>query len=176
MFWTVYYINIISLSIYRNGLTTCGHDTNLTTVYISAIVSPSLTIIQRGGKTVSISIFETRRANVRFGDDAYGPLNVRLRKLIVGECEKTLSGIKSHLCLRWNITETVLHDEDAETVPDDYPVLLVEAEIIFRDKLWLEKRCPYLIVVDNTSVYMLDRFHNCFTGGQAHQLIANTLK
>lgn len=127
---------------------------------------------------MSISTFEVRRANVRFGDDAYGPLQMRLKERLVGECEKMLSGIESYLCLRWNITETVLHDEDKETVPDDYPVLLVEVEIIYRDKLWLKKRCPYVIVVDNTSVSVADDFNNYLANGdkQVARLVANTLR
>ena len=122
------------------------------------------------------SIFETRRANVRFGDADYISLRKKLNELLVGECEKILrDNIENYLCLRWDITETVLHDEDKETVTDDYPVLLVEVEIIFKKELRLERRCPYRIVVDNVSVSVEDHFDNYLGNRQVARLIANTL-
>jgi hypothetical protein len=74
-----------------------------------------------------ISIFETRRANVRFEDNTYEPLQMKLKRF-TEKCEKLLSGIKPYLCLRWDITETVLYDEDRETVPGDFDNYLVNEE------------------------------------------------
>lgn len=98
------------------------------------------------------SIIEIRRADVRWGDEEYQILQKKLKRFIK-EAESEFGEMKDFLSFRWMVTETVLHDEEAECVPDDYPVLLVEVQLIFKKELWVKSRFQYEIVVDQHSFY-----------------------
>jgi hypothetical protein len=102
------------------------------------------------------STFSVRRAKVRWGDGDWNTLHTRLQELVVGVEKqiglKSVSPVWRNFRLHWDVRETVLHDEDAECVPDDYPVLIVEVRMESRDKLWVETRYPFEIVIELYSI------------------------
>lgn len=100
------------------------------------------------------SIIETRRAQVRWEDEDYVPLQEKLKKLI-RETEEIFGKLPSYQSFRWLVTETILHDEERECVPDDYPVLLIEVQIIHTSNLWVIKRFKYTIVIDLYNTYFV---------------------
>lgn len=127
---------------------------------------------------VGKSIFESRRGKVRFGDEEYGKLNLALA-VLVAKCEKLIKSSYPYndVCIRWDITETVLHDEDAECVPDSYAVIIAMMCIVTKDELRVLKNCPYTLVLARGSSYLEDQFSNIINIGDSslERVIVDTL-
>ena len=96
-----------------------------------------------------------RGHGVRFTDDAFASLNRKLDGLI----NEILPKDARHL-IRYTIIETELYDEEIESVNDAYPVLMVEIALVDRAKLWLLRKCPYILIVHNFGMRLCDEYGN----------------
>ena len=120
----------------------------------------------------------TLKTVTRHSAQDYGALQAKFQLCLLRWREE-INKILPPFIIRVVVTETVLHNEDAECVPDDYPVLLVEIQIIHQKKWWVMKRLPYILVIDKNNEYFAEdgKFHSVlFISENAHGWIASMLK